>query len=100
LAPRSGSAWSPTAASASGAPSSPCGGLAQREEASEAALRLALDRYLQGLSDYLPVLTAQGLYFEVQSQTLSARRQLLADRITLARALGGEWMENELERGM
>jgi NodT family efflux transporter outer membrane factor (OMF) lipoprotein len=72
--------------------------LAQREEASEAALRLALDRYLQGLSDYLPVLTAQGLYFDAQSQTLSARRQLLADRITLARALGGEWMHEEAGR--
>lgn len=74
--------------------------LAQREEASRAALRLALDRYLQGLSDYLPVLTAQALQFDAESQLLSARRQLLADRISLARALGGEWMEKELERRM
>lgn len=70
--------------------------LQEREEASGAALRLALDRYLQGLSDYLPVLTAQGLHFEAQSQLLSARRQLVADRISLARALGGEWMEEEV----
>lgn len=74
--------------------------LGEREEASGAALRLSLDRYLQGLSDYLPVLTAQGLHFEAQSQLLAARRQLIADRITLARALGGEWMEEELEKGM
>ncbi len=66
--------------------------LRQRVEASDSALRLALDRYLQGLSDYLPVLTAQGLYFEAESQLLAARRQLLADRISLARALGGSWM--------
>ncbi len=72
--------------------------LEAREEASAAALRLALDRYLQGLSDYLPVLTAQGLHFDAQSQLLSARRQLVSDRITLARALGGEWMDEELER--
>lgn len=70
--------------------------LRQSEEASAAALRLALDRYLQGLSEYLPVLTAQGLHFDAQSQLLAARRQLIADRISLARALGGDWMDTEL----
>ncbi len=74
--------------------------LGEREEASAAALRLALDRYLQGLSEYLPVLTAQGLHFDAQSQLLAARRQIIADRITLARALGGAWMEQELAKGM
>jgi multidrug efflux system outer membrane protein len=74
--------------------------LGEREEASAAALRLALDRYLQGLSEYLPVLTAQGLHFDAQSQLLAARRQLITDRITLARALGGAWMEQELAKGM
>jgi NodT family efflux transporter outer membrane factor (OMF) lipoprotein len=73
--------------------------LGEQEEASAAALRLALDRYLQGLSEYLPVLTAQGLHFNAQSQLLAARRQLIADRITLARALGGAWMEQELAKG-
>jgi outer membrane protein TolC len=68
------------------------------EQASAAALRLALDRYLQGLSEYLPVLTAQGLYFDSQSQLLAARRQFIADRITLARSLGGMWMEEELNK--
>ena len=70
--------------------------LRERVTASESALRLALDRYLQGLSDYLPVLTAQGLNFEAQSQLLAARRQLISDRISLARALGGEWMNAEV----
>jgi NodT family efflux transporter outer membrane factor (OMF) lipoprotein len=74
--------------------------LGEREEASAAALRLALDRYLQGLSDFLPVLTAQGLHFDAQSQLLAARRQFIADRITLARALGGVWMEQELAKGV
>jgi len=70
--------------------------LEEREKASRAALRLALDRYLQGLSDYLPVLTAQGLQFDAESQLLAARRQLIADRISLARALGGEWMDEKI----
>ncbi len=71
--------------------------LEERVNASRDALRLALDRYLQGLSEYLPVLTAQGLQFEAESQLLSARRQLFADRISLARALGGNWMADEME---
>ena len=74
--------------------------LRQSEEASAAALRLALDRYMQGLSEYLPVLTAQGLHFDAQSQLLAARRQFIADRITLARALGGGWMNEELTDGL
>ena len=69
--------------------------LRERVEASQGAHRVALDRYLQGLSDYLPVLTAQGALFDAESQLLSARHQLVADRITLARALGGSWMIEE-----
>ena len=72
------------------------GRLEERVEAAGAALRLSMDRYLQGLSDYLPVLTAQTLHFEAQSQLLSARRQLISDRISLARALGGNWMDEDI----
>ena len=68
--------------------------LAERQTAAEATLRLSTERYRQGLSDYLPVLTAQTLHFEAQSQLIAARRQLIADRVTLARALGGDWMMN------
>lgn len=72
--------------------------LGERVEASRAALRLSLDNYLQGLSEYLPVLTAQGLLFDAESQLLASRRQLVADRISLARALGGNWMRQEMAR--
>jgi outer membrane protein TolC len=64
-------------------------------EATEASLRLSTDRYLQGLSDYLPVLTAQTFHFDAQAKLLAAQRQLLSDRISLGRALGGDWMERE-----
>lgn len=67
--------------------------LAETARVTAATLRLSTDRYLSGLTDYLPVLTAQRADFEAQRQLLSARRQLLADRISLARALGGEWMQ-------
>lgn len=72
--------------------------LKDEEAAAGASLRLATDRYLDGLSDYLPVLTAQGLHFNVQSRLLSARRQLLSDRISLARALGGSWMDHGIKK--
>ncbi len=64
-------------------------------EATDASLRLSTDRYLQGLSDYLLVLTAQNFHFVAQAKLLAAQRQLLSDRISLARALGGDWMEIE-----
>lgn len=65
--------------------------LTARVEASEGALRLSLDRYMQGISDYLPVLDAQQRFFDSKSALLAARRQLVSDHIGLARALGGEW---------
>jgi len=66
-------------------------------DATGGALRLSLDRYLLGLSDYLPILTAQSADFTARSLLLAAKRQLISDRISLARALGGDWMEEEME---
>jgi NodT family efflux transporter outer membrane factor (OMF) lipoprotein len=65
--------------------------LEARAAASGAALRLSLDRYMQGLSDYLPVLTAQQGYYDAESALIGARRDLISNRIQLARALGGDW---------
>ncbi len=70
--------------------------LIETESATEATLRLSLDRYFYGLTDYLPVLSAQRTHFNTRSQLLSARRQLITARISLARALGGEWMLGEI----
>jgi outer membrane protein TolC len=70
--------------------------LEERVAASEGEMRLSLDRYLQGLSDYLPVLTAQRRLFEAESALLTEKRQLLSDRIALARALGGGWTDDVL----
>jgi NodT family efflux transporter outer membrane factor (OMF) lipoprotein len=71
--------------------------LKERVEATAGSLRLSKERYLLGLSDYLPILTAQTANFTAESQLLAARRQLISDRISLARALGGDWMEKEVE---
>ena len=67
--------------------------LEETVSASESALRIAVDRYMQGLTDYLPVLTGQLRRFTAKSSLLKARRQLISDRIQLARALGGEWTD-------
>jgi outer membrane protein TolC len=61
--------------------------------ASENSLRLALDRYMNGLTDYLPVLTEQLRHLNEKSNLLSAKRQLISDTIGLARAVGGEWTD-------
>lgn len=70
--------------------------LAETAQATGASLRLSTARYLVGLTDYLPVLTAQRADFDINSRLLAAERQLLADRISLARALGGDWMRVEM----
>jgi outer membrane protein TolC len=66
--------------------------------ASESAHRLALDRYLQGLSDYLPVLTEQLRLFTAKSNLLTEKRTIISNRIQLVRALGGEWADDAMRQ--
>ena len=70
--------------------------LAETAQATGATLRLSTERYLAGLVDYLPVLTAQRADADTRSRLLGAQRQLLSDRISLARALGGAWMNEQM----
>ena len=72
----------------------------QQTTAAEGSLRLALDRYLQGVTDYLPVLVAQARQLESRSELIRLRRQLVSARISLAKALGGQWMKDYSSRGM
>lgn len=65
--------------------------LAQRAETSQAALDIERERYRRGVSDYLRVLTALRSVQQIERTQLDARRQLLSNRITLCRAVGGEW---------
>lgn len=57
----------------------------------ERTLEEARRRYLNGLSDYLPVLTALQAQQNLQRTRLTAWRQTLSHRIKLHRALGGGW---------
>lgn len=72
--------------------------LRETEKATRATLRLSLDRYYQGLTDYLPVLNAQRSHFDARSRLLAARRELMSARIELARALGGDWMADAITK--
>lgn len=70
--------------------------LDRQEEAARNTLKEAQLRYSNGLSDYLPVLTALTSLQNTQRQALLAQRELLSRRIQLHRALGGTWAEAEL----
>lgn len=50
-------------------------------------------RYLEGVGDYLPVLTAVRTVQQLEQGRLSAQRQLISHRIQLYRALGGDWQQ-------
>jgi len=67
----------------------------QAVAAGENTLRVAEAQYLQGLTDYINVLSAQQQLHASKSSLLTTRRQLISDRIQLARALGGTWMTEE-----
>ncbi len=63
--------------------------LQDQHTAVERTLATALWRYRHGLNDYLPVLQAQTALLDTEAALLTARRRILADRVQLARALGG-----------
>ena len=67
--------------------------LEEQLDVSRRTLDLAQDRYVQGLSDYLPVLTALSAVQRSEVSIITARRQLISYRIQLCRALGGSWTE-------
>ena len=71
--------------------------LERRLELTAATLDAAQARYRQGLSDFLPVLTAIAMHQGAQAALLDARRQLLSHRIQLHRALGGTWADSLIE---
>ena len=72
--------------------------LKEQESVSSANVRVARDGYENGINDYLPVLIAERQYFDVQIQVISAHRQLVSDRISLIKALGGDWMDGYLSQ--
>ncbi len=70
--------------------------LEERQQVTAATHRLALERYQQGLADFLPVLTAQNSDVTVRLALIAAQRQRISSRIQLARALGGSWVHDEV----
>lgn len=56
-----------------------------------ATQRVAESRYMRGLVDYLTVLNAQQTRFQAEDQLLRVELTILANRVTLHRALGGGW---------
>ncbi len=56
-----------------------------------ATQRVAESRYMRGLTDYLTVLNAQQTRFQAEDQLLLVELTILANRVSLHRALGGGW---------
>lgn len=61
-------------------------------------LQLTLNNYLYGLTDSRDLLLSQVAQLEILSQQLINQRQQISNRITLARALGGSWMTEQVKQ--
>lgn len=57
------------------------------------ALNEARERYMRGLNDYLPVLAETRSVQNLERDIIRKERDLLSNRISLYRALGGSWMD-------
>ncbi|MCU0734616.1 MAG: efflux transporter outer membrane subunit [Methylotetracoccus sp.] len=65
--------------------------LQQAVEADELAVRLAEERYLRGLADFLNVLVAQRALLTSQAQAAESAALVSANLIAVYKALGGGW---------
>jgi NodT family efflux transporter outer membrane factor (OMF) lipoprotein len=65
--------------------------LRAEQEAARTNLDEAGSRYRNGLSDYLPVITALQSLQNVEREVISAKANLLKNRVNLYGALGGMW---------
>lgn len=65
--------------------------LERQMETARNALEQAGQRYRNGLSDYLPVLTQLLSLQNLERTLVTQRAALLIDRVSLHRALGGDW---------
>ncbi len=72
--------------------------LERQVRAAEASVRLATERYLRGVSDYLPVVVAQTAYLNARRAHIAARRAAIDSRIQLLTAIGGGWTDTIIER--
>ncbi len=65
--------------------------LEQVQQTAQKGLEEAIERYRNGLSDYLPVLTQLTTLQRLERDLINKRKTLLLDRVDLYRALGGAW---------
>jgi NodT family efflux transporter outer membrane factor (OMF) lipoprotein len=72
--------------------------LMQQRRSSDRSLVLSRDNYRSGLTSSSALLAAEIQHLTLLSQQLSSHREWLNSRITLARALGGQWMSTELSK--
>jgi outer membrane protein, multidrug efflux system len=71
--------------------------LADQVDAASSSLRLARDRYLQGVATYLQVTISQTAYYNSRSKQIGARRGQIDAYIALVTALGGGWTDEILQ---
>ena len=61
---------------------------------SRKALMLAQERYREGLSDYLDVLTAQQILLAAEQAKAQSQAAISTDLVRLYQALGGGWEQS------
>jgi outer membrane protein TolC len=63
-------------------------------QAAQNALTEARTRYINGLNDYLPVLTQLLSVQNLENDLIQRHEDLLVARVSLYRAIGGSWVDD------
>ncbi|MEE2960368.1 MAG: efflux transporter outer membrane subunit [Myxococcota bacterium] len=68
--------------------------LEKQRDYAASALEEARERYLAGLSEFLPVLSALGTLQRIEKNVVMSQKQVRSYRVQLCRALGGSWTKS------
>ena len=72
--------------------------LAAAVESNRRSVRIANERYVQGLEDFLSVLNAQQQLFQSEDLLAQSQSLVLTNLVSLYKALGGGWEETPVEQ--
>ena len=70
--------------------------LTQQRLLNDRILTIRTENYLLGLTDSIELLRSEMVQLDIRSQQISNQRQWISHRISLIRALGGHWMNDDI----
>lgn len=72
--------------------------VSEQESLIESDLKQVENKYVNGVASYLSVISLKTAHIDIKKKLAQAKLSLIIQKISLARALGGSWMDEDLKQ--